>query len=106
MIDFIKIIKDQAKRFPERIAVIDNGKKVSYRDFINLVNAISSHIIRYSPQPKIIFDLKQSAEAYALIVSVQNVGGIFCPLNPEAPLERKKQSFYKKSKFENRSFEI
>lgn len=91
MKDFIEIIKNNAKNYPHRIAVIDSGRKISYADFIALVNSFSHQIIKGGSRPKIVVDLTQGVEAYALIVAVLNVGGTYCPLNPEAPLERKKQ---------------
>ncbi|MES1226225.1 MAG: AMP-binding protein, partial [Bacteroidota bacterium] len=91
MKDLIELIQDNVKDHPNRIAVIDGERKISYIDFINLVNSISHRLIVYSPKPKVLFDLKQGIEAYALIVAVLKVGGIYCPLNPDAPIERKIQ---------------
>lgn len=91
MEDFIGLIKSNAKNYPDRIAVIDGARKINYGDFIAHVNSISNQLVKCGSNPKVVFDLKQSVEAYALIVAVLNVGGTYCPLNPEAPLERKKQ---------------
>lgn len=88
MIDFIEFIKANAKKYPNRIAVIDRDRKISYADFILLVNSFSH---RLKPKSKVVIDLEQGIESYALIVAVLNVGGTYCPLNPEAPFERKKQ---------------
>jgi D-alanine--poly(phosphoribitol) ligase subunit 1 len=86
--DFIELIKENAKNNPERVAVIDGDKKVNYADFILMVNSISNQL---SPKLKVVLDLKQSVESYALIVAILNVGGTYCPLNPSAPFERKRQ---------------
>ncbi len=91
MKDFIELIKNNAKKFPHRIAVIDGERKISYADFFNLINSISNKLLSESSKPKVVFDLKQSIEAYALIVAVLNVEGIYCPLNPDAPIEKKMQ---------------
>ena len=91
MKDFIELIKTNAKNYPYRIAVIDGERKISYSEFFNLVNSISNQLLLESSNPKVVFDLKQGIEAYALIVAVLNVEGIYCPLNPEAPVERKMQ---------------
>lgn len=90
MKDFIELIKDNAS-CPGQIAVIDGKKKVTYSDFLLLVNSISQNLVLQYSKPKIIFDLKQSVEAYALIVAVLNVGGTYCPLNLDAPIDRKIQ---------------
>jgi len=89
--DFIELIKTNANNYPHRIAVIDGERKISYTDFFNLVLSISNKLLSESSNPKIVFDLKQGIEAYALIVAVLNVEGTYCPLNPDAPIERKMQ---------------
>ncbi|MGI8582352.1 MAG: AMP-binding protein [Chitinophagaceae bacterium] len=91
MTDVIKFIKENASRFPNRIAIIDGERKISYADFINLVDSISHQLIINSVKPRVAFDLRQGAEAYALIVAILNVGGTYCPLHPDAPIERKIQ---------------
>lgn len=88
MEDCIELIQNIAKNYPNRIAVIDGERKISYGDFIILVNSISHQL---DPHSKVIIDLDQGIEAYALIIAVLNVGGTYCPLSPAAPLERKKQ---------------
>lgn len=88
MKDSIEIIKDIAKNYPDRIAIIDGERKISYSDFIILVNSFSHQI---GEQSKIIIDLDQGIEAYALIIAILSVGGTYCPLSPAAPLERKRQ---------------
>lgn len=91
MKDFIELIKDNAKNYPDRIAVIDGKRKINYIDFLNLVNSFSHQLIVYRSNPKVILDLKQGIESYALIVAILNVEGTYCPLSPDAPLERKIQ---------------
>lgn len=91
MKDFINLIKDNAKNCPDRIAVIDGKRKISYADFFNLFTRISHQLAVAGQSPKIVFDLNQGIEAYALIIAVLNIGGTYCPLNPDAPIERKMQ---------------
>jgi len=91
MTDFIDLIKANAKNYPKRIAVIDGERKLNYGDFLDLVNSISHQLVLNCSKPKVVLDLKQGAEAYALIIAVLNVGGTYCPLNPDAPVERKMQ---------------
>lgn len=88
MKDFIELIKANAENYPDRIAVIDRERKISYADFLLLVNSFSQQL---KPKSKVVIDLEQGAEAYALIVAVLNVGGTYCPISPVAPPERKKQ---------------
>lgn len=89
MKDFIELIKDKAKNCPEQIAIIDGERKINYGEFLNLVNSISHRLMEKKTRPKVIVDLKQGIESYALIVATLNVGGTYCPLNPDTPAERK-----------------
>lgn len=89
--DFIEIIRGNAISHGDRIAVIDGERKISYSEFFNRVNSISHQLTIKTSKPKVVFDLKQGFESYALIVSVMNVGGMYCPLNQDAPIDRKIQ---------------
>jgi D-alanine--poly(phosphoribitol) ligase subunit 1 len=91
MKDFIELIKNNAKNYPDRIAVIEGDSQINYGDFFNLVTSISHQLVLKDSNPKIVIDLKQGVEAYALIVAILNVGGTYCPLNPDAPIEKKMQ---------------
>lgn len=87
--DFIDIIKNNVVNNPNNIAVIDKERKVNYSDFWKLVNSFSCRLNSIKHSPKVLFDLNQSIEAYAMQVAVFNIAGTFCPLYPEAPLDRK-----------------
>lgn len=91
MKDFISIISNHAENNSERIAVTEANRKVSYGEFFALYTSISNQLLLVSDSPKVLIDLTQGVEAYALIIATMNIGGIFCPLNPDAPPERKKQ---------------
>ena len=91
MKDCIELIKNNATNYPERIAVIDGDRKISYADFLSLVNDISDCLTVDCSNPKVVIDLKQGIESYALIIATLNVAGTYCPLNPSAPIDRKIQ---------------
>lgn len=89
MKDLIDIIRDKSVAHPEHIAVIDRDRKKTYGEFWSLCNSFSSYLLSINEHPKIAFVLPQSIESYALVIASFNIGAIYCPLNPEAPLERK-----------------
>src|SRR5689334_8559308 len=91
MKDCIELIRNNATNHPHRIAIIDRTTKTSYEDFMKLVNSISYQLLKEGPNPKVMLDLKQGMKAYALIVAILNIEGTYCPLNPDAPIERKMQ---------------
>lgn len=89
MRDLIDIIRDNSVAHPEYIAVIDRDRKKTYGEFWNLCNSFSSYLLSINARPKIAFILSQSIESYALVIASFNIGATYCPLNPEAPIERK-----------------
>lgn len=91
MKDFIELIKSNAINYPERIAVIEGERKISYAEFLSLINQFSHSLTKNCSNPRVIIDLKQGIESYALIIATLNVAGTYCPLNPDAPIDRKKQ---------------
>ncbi len=90
MTDFIEIIKEQVINNPNSIAVIDGDYKIKYPDFLDLCYSFSHSLRLINEAPKIVIDLNQSIKSYALIIAVLHVGGTFCPLDINAPIERKK----------------
>ncbi|MBX2980265.1 MAG: AMP-binding protein [Flavobacteriales bacterium] len=76
---------------PSALAVIEGDRSVSYSELHGLVLELASGLSKYGPRPKVAFDLLQGVDAYALEIAVLYVGGVFCPLNPLAPIERKNQ---------------
>jgi D-alanine--poly(phosphoribitol) ligase subunit 1 len=91
MKDCIDIIKENSKLNPKCIAVIDGEREINYLDFMNLVSYISNNLISIKSSPKVAFDLNQSIESYALIIAILNIGGTYCPLNTQAPIDRKNE---------------
>lgn len=94
MIDFIELIEEQATRHPERIAIIDGDRQMSYGEFYMLVSIISNTLLLQNKNPKVVIDLSQGLEAYVLIIAVLHAGGCYCPLHPDAPPDRKNQIIY------------
>lgn len=91
MKDCLDLIKENSKRNPQSIAVIDGEREINYLDFMSLVYSISNNLNSRKSNPKVAFDLNQSIESYALIIAILNIGGTYCPLNKQAPVDRKKQ---------------
>jgi D-alanine--poly(phosphoribitol) ligase subunit 1 len=87
--DLIELIHANVAKRPKHLAVIDGKRQISYEDFWKLCNAFSSLLLSISNKPKIAFVLNQSIESYAFVVASFNVGATYCPISPEAPLDRK-----------------
>jgi D-alanine--poly(phosphoribitol) ligase subunit 1 len=92
MKDLIEYIEFNCKNYPDRIAIIENDKKITYTDFYALYTKLSANLnLDNKAKPTIIFELRQSIEAYALIVAILNIGGTYCPLDLSSPLDRKEK---------------
>ena len=91
MIDFSESLYRIAKEAPNTTAIIDDDSKISYDCLVKLVNAIANHFLHIKPNIKIILDLPQGKDAYAIILGALIAGGVYCPFNREAPADRKKQ---------------
>jgi D-alanine--poly(phosphoribitol) ligase subunit 1 len=91
LIDFINIIRENSESFPDRIAVIDKENMTTYRDFWTKVISFAQSLLNLGPIPRVVVDMPQGVDAYALIVAIIASGGTYCPMNQEAPIERKQQ---------------
>lgn len=89
MRDVTEYISHNCATFPDRLAVIEEERALTYGEFGNLVTHLSAVLQDVKAKPKVAIDLPQGIEAYALITAVLNVGGTYCPLNPESPSARK-----------------
>lgn len=89
--DFIEQIKNIGRLYPDHTAIIDNEEKISYSEFLKLVDNISHYLLKVNPQIRVAVDIRQGIYAYATIIAVLQIGGTYCPLHPEAPDDRKRQ---------------
>ncbi len=89
MRDVIELIENVVATYPNRIAIIQGDRKITYREFYKLTTSIANFLESKKEKPLIAFDILQSIEAYALIIASMKIGGTFCPLNPHAPIEKK-----------------
>jgi D-alanine--poly(phosphoribitol) ligase subunit 1 len=91
--DLIELIGTNVTNYPKRLAVIEGNKKKTYEDLWTLCNTYTSYFRTISSRPRIAFILNQNFESYAIVVASFFVGATYCPINPEAPLDRKMTIF-------------
>jgi amino acid adenylation domain-containing protein len=79
-------------RFPERPALVVDGKSFSYVQLLNLATRISHTIQQYqqSQEPLAAVFAARSVTAYAAILGIHAAGKGYVPLNPKFPVERTK----------------
>ena len=83
-------IEEQARRAPERIAVVCGDRQLSYVDLDTQANRLAHHlralgVVREMP---IAICLERSVDQIVAILAVLKAGGCYLPIEPEYPEER------------------
>lgn len=83
---------ESAERFPDRPALVVNGKSLSYASLRGIVRRIASAIhtlqVEQKPFPLVAVLAHRSETAYAGVLGCLAAGNGYVPLNPKFPLER------------------
>jgi amino acid adenylation domain-containing protein len=85
-----ELFAEQAERAPDRIAVVCEGKRVSYRELDRRANQLASHLqgLGVGPETPVGVCLERSVEMLVAILGTLKAGGAYLPLDPEFPPER------------------
>jgi len=85
-----QLFAEQAESNPERIALICEGKQVSYRELNRRANRLARYLQRLGVGPETVVGLclDRSMEMVTAVMGVLKAGGAYLPLDPESPLER------------------
>jgi amino acid adenylation domain-containing protein len=80
----------QAERTPERIALISEGRQLSYREMNRRANQLGNYLRGLGVGPEVVVGLclERSVEMVVGLLGTLKAGGAYLPLDPEAPLER------------------
>ncbi|WP_338804346.1 amino acid adenylation domain-containing protein [Xenorhabdus griffiniae] len=79
-----------AKKYPERIAIKENKRELSYHGLQNFIIRISNELQKKGVKPgdKVAVELSHSVELIATLLAVQYVGAAYIPIDKKAPKER------------------
>ncbi|HEX4208861.1 MAG TPA: amino acid adenylation domain-containing protein [Candidatus Binataceae bacterium] len=85
-----EIIRQQARLTPERTAAIFHDRALSYRELIDQVNRLSSHLRRCGVGAECVVGvcIERSLEMLIALIAVLDAGGAYLPLDPAFPSER------------------
>ena len=85
--------ESQAARTPEDIAVSDCDSKVTYRQLDQLVNRSANLLADAGVKPGdfVAVNLERSPELIVAILGIMKAGAAYVPLDPQSPIERKRQ---------------
>ena len=85
-----RLLQDSAEKFPDKIAAIANGRKITYSELNSEANRMGHHIrnISSDSNPIVAVMLDRGIEAYIARQGVLKSGGAFLPIAPDYPDDR------------------
>ena len=80
----------QARRTPDRPAVVWNGEEVTFRELDRRANQLAHHLRALGAGPEVLVALclDRSADAVAAVLGILKSGAAYVPLDPTHPRER------------------
>lgn len=85
-----ELFEEQAKRQPEKTAIIADGKSYNYGFLNEYANRLASRLKKKGVGPDTVVGLivERSADMVAVILAVLKAGGAYLPIDPELPMNR------------------
>ena len=85
------LFEEACDRYPKRVAIIFKEKRVTYRELDALANRLARYLlaIGLKPDDRIGINLRRSIFTYASLLAILKMGGVFVPLDPEFPEDRR-----------------
>jgi natural product biosynthesis luciferase-like monooxygenase protein len=85
-----RLIEEQAERTPERIALICEGRSMTYAELDGRANQLARRLASLGVGPDVLVGLavERSLEMMVGLLAIQKAGGAYLPLDPSYPKER------------------
>jgi amino acid adenylation domain-containing protein len=85
-----QVFESQAETTPDRVAVIFDGRHLSYRELNSRANQLAGHLrgLGIEAEQRVAVYLDRSLEMLIGIVAILKSGGAYVPIDPHYPLER------------------
>ena len=85
-----ELVSAQVKRTPDAIAVVFEGRELSYAALEDRANQLAHRLQKLGVAPDVLVGVcaKRSLELVVSLLAVLKAGGAYVPLDPEAPVER------------------
>jgi amino acid adenylation domain-containing protein len=87
----VELFEEQVERTPDNVAVVYEGKRLSYRDLNERANRIACYLVgeyRVGPGDLVVLCLDRSELMEAAVLGVLKAGGAYVPLGMDYPDER------------------
>ncbi len=84
------LLESQAKRWPNRIALVCNQEEISYSELDNLVNRIANGLLDKGVQPEEVIGIMmpRSINLVASMLGIMRAGCAYMPIDQKLPLDR------------------
>ncbi|EJS62882.1 non-ribosomal peptide synthetase [Bacillus cereus] len=88
-----ELLEEQAKKTPERIAIVYKDKTISFGNLNKKANQLANYLKKsgVSLESLVAINLDRSIEMFVGLFAILKAGGAYVPLDPEQPIERQKQ---------------
>jgi amino acid adenylation domain-containing protein/non-ribosomal peptide synthase protein (TIGR01720 family) len=85
-----ELIRRQAARLPQEVAVAFEGREITYRELVSRAGQLAAHLraMGVGPDIPVALCLERSVDLVVGIVGTFLAGGAYVPLDPELPGER------------------
>lgn len=91
MYNVIDYLKNSSKKYPHKIAIIEENKQITYKDFDNYSQIVGSYIGQKAFNEPIIVFMDKGIDTLIAFFGVIYAGCFYSLVNPELPMARIKQ---------------
>ncbi|WP_285611856.1 non-ribosomal peptide synthetase [Actinokineospora globicatena] len=87
------MVVDRMTATPDAVAVVDNGRRLTYRELDTLTASLAAKLQDHGvgPEKTVGIALPRSAEMVVALVAVLRAGGAFVPVDPTWPSDRRER---------------
>ncbi|MFF8959798.1 amino acid adenylation domain-containing protein [Streptomyces sp. NPDC014894] len=84
------LFEEQAARTPDRVAVVDGGRSLTYRELNTRANRLAHRLIDLGagPEDLVALALPRSGELVVAVLAVLKTGAGYLPVDPDYPADR------------------
>lgn len=87
--NFITRFKEQVDRYGDKIALVNDGEKISYKELDKASDQIAGFIQNYCPESKYVgIYMRNCINNIVSIIGVQKAGAAYVPIDYDLPFER------------------
>lgn len=86
----IKQFQNMVKKYPDKIAVVCENKKISYKELEEKSNVLAEYLLKNGSKKQNVIGIliNRSLELAVGLLAILKVGGIYLPIDPEYPEDR------------------